>query len=248
MYSERNFKQHTDHLKTINLKSKKFVAYYRVSTSRQGEAGLGIQAQKAMVKSFLKNISPVFSFTEVESGAETSKRPLLLKALSVCEKENAVLVVAKLDRLSRDLNFLTSIAKSRISLICCDMPFANKLTFHLMGALAEWERDQISERTKSALAELKKKGKKLGSRNPKIARALKKWRKTRIIKPVKRKKNFPNLALLAKKYESLFKAMEKENLTLKAQVNKLNALGIPTQRNKKWYITSVVRARKTLNL
>ena len=146
--------------------NQKFVAYYRVSTHKQGTSGLGIKAQETMVKSFLKNTRPICSFTEIESGSESS-RPLLLQAFDLCKKEKAVLVVAKLDRLSRDLHFLTSIKKSRIDIICCDMPIANKFTFHLMGAIAEWERDQISERTKHALAELKKKEKNSAHATPK---------------------------------------------------------------------------------
>ena len=151
------------------MKNQKFVVYYRVSTDKQKQSGLGIEAQKSMVKNYLKNIAPIASLTEVESGAHP-QRVVLSKALRLCAKEKATLVVAKLDRLSRDLHFLTSIEKSKIPFVCCDMPFANKLTIHLMAILAEWERDQIKERTKRALTELKKKA------HP-LAPFIQKWRK-----------------------------------------------------------------------
>ena len=156
-------------------KNKQFIAYYRVSTDRQGKSGLGLEAQTKAVKRYLKAYwPPEASFTEVESG-KNNQRPELDKTLKLCKKLKATLVVAKLDRLSRDLHFITSLDKAKIKFICCDMPEANNLTINLMRVLAEWERKQISKRTKEALKALKARGKKLGSNNPKTRVGLKKY-------------------------------------------------------------------------
>ena len=148
---------------------KKFVAYYRVSTRKQDDE---MPAQKTAVKNYLKNhYPPVKSFTEVESGSKNN-RPELLKALKYCKENNCKLVVAKLDRLSRDLGFIANLQKSNVEFVCADMPEANSLTISLLGCLAQWERDQIAKRTKLALAEKKKQGIKLGYHNPVVKRAV----------------------------------------------------------------------------
>ena len=104
------------------MKNLKYIAYYRVSTDKQGASGLGLEAQKTAVRNYLKDkYPPDYQFTEVESG-KSSDRPELQKALELCKKEKAVLIVAKLDRLSRDLHFITSLSKAKIKFICCDMP------------------------------------------------------------------------------------------------------------------------------
>lgn len=146
----------------------KYVAYYRVSTDRQGASGLGLEAQRDAVLSYLNGGSWTLKgeFVEVESG-RTQRRPELMKALEVCRKEKATLVVAKLDRLYRNLHAMTSLMQAGIDFVAADNPHANKLTIHLLAAIAEHERDLISERTKAALKAVKKRGVKLGSPNPK---------------------------------------------------------------------------------
>jgi len=140
-----------------------FVAYYRVSTARQGRSGLGLDAQKKAVTDFLNGGSwqLLSEFVEIESG-KTDERPQLEQALATCELSGATLVVAKLDRLSRNLAFLANLQESGARFVAADMPEANELTIHIMAAVAQAERKAISARTKEALAAAKARGVKLG--------------------------------------------------------------------------------------
>ncbi len=143
----------------------KYIAYCRVSTKQQGESGLGLEAQKTMVKNFLKNDDALIcEYEEVESG-KNNNRPQLLKAIEKSKSEGATLLIAKLDRLSRNAGFIFLLKDSNVDFKCCDMPEANSLTIGIMAVLAQEERELISKRTISALQELKAKGIKLG--NPK---------------------------------------------------------------------------------
>jgi DNA invertase Pin-like site-specific DNA recombinase len=137
----------------------KTIAYYRVSTQKQGASGLGLEAQKAAVET---SFQPLKSFTEVESG-KNSDRPELAKAISACKRLGATLVIAKLDRLSRNVYFISGLMEAGIDFVACDNPNANRLTVHILAAIAEDEARRISERTKAALAALKRRGVALGS-------------------------------------------------------------------------------------
>jgi DNA invertase Pin-like site-specific DNA recombinase len=138
-----------------------FVAYYRVSTKRQGQSGLGLEAQRAAVAAHIGK-APEHEFTEVESGKQ-SDRPQLLAALELAELTGSTLVVAKLDRLSRNAAFLLTLRdKSKVPILFADMPQADRLTIGVMAMLAEWEREQIGARTKAALAAAKARGTRLG--------------------------------------------------------------------------------------
>ena len=141
----------------------RFVAYYRVSTARQGRSGLGLEAQQAAVKAYLKAGAwdLLEEFTEVESG-KNNDRPALAKALTLCSLTNARLVIAKLDRLSRDAHFLLGLEKAGVDFIAVDMPNANRLTVRLMAVIAQEEREMISARTKAALGAAKARGVLLG--------------------------------------------------------------------------------------
>lgn len=141
----------------------KFISYLRVSTDKQGKAGLGIEAQRASITGYLNGGTweLLQEYVEVESG-KTSDRPQLQEALKACKRTGAALVIAKLDRLSRDPDFLGTLMKSDIEFIACDMPDANKFMVRIMAALAEKEREMISERTKAALKAAKIRGVKLG--------------------------------------------------------------------------------------
>src|SRR5262245_14240010 len=142
----------------------RFVAYYRVCTDKQGQSGLGLDAQRQAVMNCL-NGGPwrlVDKFTEVESGKRNA-RPELQKALAACRKHKAKLVIAKLDRLSRNLAFIATLMDSKVEFIAADNPHANRLTVHILAAVAEHERGAISERTKAALAAAKRRGAKLGA-------------------------------------------------------------------------------------
>ena len=144
-----------------------FVAYYRVSTDKQGRSGLGLEAQQDTVRRYLNGgtWSLVGEFTEVESGRK-SRRPQLEAAIALAKKHKATLVVAKLDRLYRNLYFTAKLMHERVDFVACDNPHANKLTIHMLAAFAENEADMISERTKLALKAMKKRGVKLGSPTP----------------------------------------------------------------------------------
>jgi DNA invertase Pin-like site-specific DNA recombinase len=140
-----------------------FVAYYRVSTEKQGRSGLGLDAQRKAVDDYLNGgkWDLAAEFTEIESG-KNSDRPALAKALQACRVYGARLVIAKLDRLSRDAHFLLGLEKAGVDFVAADMPHANRLTVGIMAMVADEERRMISARTKAALAEAKKRGKKLG--------------------------------------------------------------------------------------
>lgn len=141
----------------------KYVAYYRVSTKMQGKSGLGLSAQRNDVKNFLKPTDEIIKdFTEIDSG-KNNARVELQKAIDFCKMENATLLIAKLDRLSRNAAFIFKIKDSKVNFICCDMPDANTLTIGIFATLAQYEQEMISTRTKAALAARKAKGLPLGT-------------------------------------------------------------------------------------
>ena len=149
----------------------RFVAYYRVSTRWQGRSRLGgLEAQRTAVMDYLNGGSweLVGEFTEIESGKH-SDRPELAKALTACRKQHAHLVIAKLDRLSRNLAFIANLMESAVEFVAIDNPTANKSTLHVLAAVAQHEREMISDRTKAALAAAKARGKKLGGPDPRGA-------------------------------------------------------------------------------
>lgn len=145
------------------MRSQRFIAYYRVSTARQGRSGLGLEAQRAAVLGYLNGgaWTLVEEFTEVESG-KRSDRPQLASALAACRLHRATLVIAKLDRLARNVAFVSTLMESGIEFTAADFPQANRLTVHILAAVAEHEAKAISDRTKSALAAAKARGVTLG--------------------------------------------------------------------------------------
>ena len=142
------------------------VAYLRVSTARQGASGLGLEAQRSAVQAFAAagGHSIVAELVEIESGKKAD-RPQLAAALAACRLRRATLVIAKLDRLSRNVAFIANLMEGGVEFVACDMPHANRLTLHLLAAIAEHEREMISARTKAALAAAKARGVKLGNPN-----------------------------------------------------------------------------------
>jgi len=142
----------------------KWISYQRVSTQRQGKSGLGLEAQRASVADFLNGgkWTLVKEFVEVESGKKADNRPELAKAIQACRAYGAKLLIAKLDRLSRDAHFLLGLEKAGIDFVAADMPNANRLTVGIMAMVAEEERRMISRRTKDALQAAKRRGVKLG--------------------------------------------------------------------------------------
>ena len=207
----------------------KFVSYLRVSTDAQGRSGLGLEAQQAAVSNYLNGGSweLVDSFVEVESG-RNSDRPELAKSLAACKKYKAVLVVAKLDRLSRSVAFLARLLEANVEFVACDNPHANKLMVHMLAAFAEHERDQISARTKAALAAAKARGVKLGG--PKLAEAQAKGQSAQKADADKRAVNIM----------PVIREIQSAGITsLNAIAQTLNARGVQTPRGGQWFASSV---------
>lgn len=201
-----------------------FIAYYRVSTDRQGASGLGLDAQREAVKRFIGSAELVAEFTEVESGKKHTNRPQLAAALSECKKRKCTLVIAKLDRLARNVHFISGLMESHVEFTAVDFPQANKLTIHILAAVAEHEATMISQRTKAALAQAKKRGTVLG--NPRIAAArLKAAAANRTPPPAK------TVAIMAE--------MRQSGKTFRAIAQHLNALNVTTGRKACWYAASV---------
>jgi len=209
----------------------RYVAYYRVSTQRQGRSGLGLEAQQDAVRVFTAGHEVVESFVEVESGKRDENRPKLQEAIALAKAYGAKLIVAKLDRLARNVHFITKLQEAKVPFIACDMPDANELTVHIMAALAQHESKMISERTKAALAQARKRGVKLG--NPDnltqeaAMEALPKAREARSRKAAERREAVKPIVdrLKAEGHETAY-SIAKE----------LNELGIPTPSGRgKWY-------------
>src|SRR3984885_2703167 len=151
----------------------KFVAYYRVSTVKQGASGLGLEAQQEAVRSYLNGgrWKMVDEVTEIESG-KRNDRPALARALSLCRIHKATLIIAKLDRLARNVNFISNLMESGVEFTAVDFPQANRLTVHILAAVAEHEAQMISQRTKAALQAARARGVTLGTPNhTRIARS-----------------------------------------------------------------------------
>lgn len=208
-----------------------YIAYYRVSTERQGQSGLGLEAQKDAVHSFIRQGTILQEYTDVESG-KNDQRPELVKAIEHVKQSNGILVIAKLDRLSRNLTFISTLMDSRIRFVCADMPDANEFTIHIFAALAQWERKRISERTRAALAQLKKKGVKLGSPVP--------------FKEKNRRKGTEKLKELALLNQNNVKAkfiidLLKSSKSFREIAEKLNSAGFKTSRNKIFHAEQVRR-------
>ena len=220
------------------------VAYFRVSTARQGESGLGLEGQAAAVEAYAKQTGKqiIARYLEVESGRK-SDRPQLAKALAHARRSKGTLTVAKLDRLSRDVEFLARVMNSGCEFVACDNPTANRLTLHVLAAVAEDEARRVSERTKTALAALKAKGVKLGSARPghwdgnEDAR-LKGLAKARKVAAEVRSE------MADQAYADIFTLVSDwraSGITLAGIAEKLNAEGHTTRRGKPWNPVQVSR-------
>lgn len=207
----------------------KFVAYYRVSTDKQGQSGLGLEAQRDAVMRYLNggDWELVAEFTEVESGRK-SRRPELEAAVAYCKKHKATLVVAKLDRLYRNAYFVAKLMHERIPFVCCDNPHANKMTIHILAAVAENEADLISTRTKAALGVIKARGGVLGSPTPEIgAEAAGKVVAAQADK-------------MAESVMPIINDLRRKGLTTYRELAEaLNARGVPTARGGEWFASTV---------
>lgn len=221
--------------------SKKAVSYIRVSTSKQGQSGLGLEAQQESVRVFAQanGYEVVQEFREIESG-KNNDRPILQKALAHAKKIGACLVIAKLDRLARSVSFIAKLMESNTDFRAIDFPEASsassRLILHVMSAFAEHEARSCSERTKLALAAAKSKGKLLGASNPKCPK----------LTPEARKKGQQKLKSKAiKAYSGILPKileLKSQGISLQGIANKLNAENEITRNGKSWHPIQISRA------
>lgn len=222
----------------------KIIAYYRVSTKRQGRSGLGLEAQQEAVKAFANQhgATIVASYTEVESG-KIAGRPELARAIGHAKLAKATLVVAKLDRLARNVAFLSALMESRIEFVCCDNPHATKLTIHILAAVAEDEAKRISERTRAALQVAKRRGVLLGSARRGHWRGREERRAKGLALAVKAASKARSQAA-SEAYGFLvsdLQARREQGETLQAIADWLNKAGHQTRAAKQWTPTAVYR-------
>lgn len=213
------------------------IAYYRVSTKRQGRSGLGLEAQKNSVADFLNggHWTLIDEFTEVESG-KRSDRPELAKALALCRVMNAQLVVAKMDRLARNVAFISALMESGVDFVACDIPQANKLTIHVLAAVAEAEAEAISTRTKAALAVARARGVKLGGYRVNSATIYRKGVKASV------KARSQAAQARAEDLTPVIEAIKADGATSLRQIAAvLNKRQIPSARGGQWSATQVQR-------
>jgi DNA invertase Pin-like site-specific DNA recombinase len=201
-----------------------YVAYYRVSTDRQGASGLGLDAQREAVARFAGAGNLLAEYTEVESGKKHTNRPQLAAALAASKKQGATLVIAKLDRLARNVHFISGLMESKVDFVAVDMPQANRLTVHIMAAFAEHEREMISQRTKAALAQAKARGTKLG--NPRLAEA-------------RENAAAQNREVVPDSTVEFIRKMRGQGESLRAIAEQLNQLHVTTPRGSAWYANTV---------
>jgi DNA invertase Pin-like site-specific DNA recombinase len=201
-----------------------FVAYYRVSTDRQGRSGLGLEAQQAAVRGYLGAVTPIAEFTEIETG-KRNDRPQLKEALALCRKRKAKLVIAKLDRLSRNLAFIAALMDSGVEFVAVDNPHATRLTLHILAAVAEHEREMIANRTKAALQAAKARGIRLG-RNGADRLA-----------PTYRAAAMERARQLA----PVLAEMKNAGMSARQMAVELTARGVPTPNGAKWHGQTVRR-------
>lgn len=214
------------------MSNQRFVAYFRVSTDRQGRSGLGLDAQREAVSQFLtgRAATVVAEFVEVESGGK-SDRPKLREALALCQREKAALLIAKLDRLARSVAFIANLMDSDTEFVAVDMPYASRFVLHVLAAVAEHERQVIGERTKAALAAAKARGVKLGANGAALAE--------------RHKADATDHAIAIR--EMLSAAAIQGARTTRAVAKYLNEIGLPSRQGGRWHPASVARVFQRLN-
>lgn len=226
----------------------KFISYYRVSTKRQGESGLGLEAQEAAVARYVQSVGGTLvtpPYIEIESGTH-SERPELKKAIAHAKRAKAVLLVARLDRLSRNVHFISSLMESKVDFVAVDNPTANALTIHILAAVAQEEARAISYRTKAALQAAKARGTLLGSSRPGH------W-EGREEKRMEGQKKATEKAAKAKKEKRLvdvadlvptLKELKEEGLSLRAIAQRMEERGETSPSGSPWNPMMVMRLLK----
>ena len=224
--------------------NQKFVSYVRVSTAKQGRSGLGLEGQQAAVAEFVsaKGGKLLREYREVESG-KNPERPELAKALAHAKRAGAVLLVAKLDRLSRNVHFLSGLLEAGVDFVAADNPVANRFTLHVLAALAEEEARAVSVRTKAALEAAKARGAKLGSARPGHWEGREDRRAEGQARATKRAARV-NRAKAREAYTDLFPLMlemREAGASLREIAETLNTQGHTTRRGKAWTAVQVMR-------
>lgn len=210
-----------------------YVAYLRVSTTKQGKDGLGMAAQEQSIKAYNGNV--IAKFIEVESGKKKD-RPELAKALEHCKLTGSTLIVAKLDRLSRNVYFIASLMEAKVDFVCCDFPEASPLTLHIMSAVAEYEAKAISIRTKAALAQAKARGVRLGNPNNRTAEGASRG-------SIEGVKAIKEIAIKdAQRVLPTIQALQGKGKSLRGIATELNTMSVKTPRGKQWTATAVKNA------
>lgn len=222
----------------------RFVSYLRVSTRRQGESGLGLEAQRKAVEDYLNggDWELMEEYVEIESGKK-SERPELHKALKHARVTGSTVIVAKLDRLSRNAAFLLALQDSGVQFVCADMPEANNFTVGIMALVAQQEREAISRRTREALKAAKARGTKLG--NPNGAAALRRANKGNVaaVATIQQKAQDH-----AEDLREVVDAIRSDGVaSIRGIAQELNARGMRTPRGGEWHPTSAARLLKRLN-
>jgi DNA invertase Pin-like site-specific DNA recombinase len=215
------------------MSTSQFVAYYRVSTQKQGNSGLGLEAQEQAVKNYLTegDSELVATFTEIETGKGANaleKRPQLRKALDMCRKNGATLIIAKLDRLARNVHFVSGLLETGCDFIAADMPNANKVMIQMHAVMSEWERDQISTRTKVALQAAKMRGVKLG-----------KCGKDNLSSNLAERQIYS--ITFAENLRGQIEGFKLRGLTQRLMVAELNMVGIKTSKGGLWSLNQLQR-------
>ena len=213
----------------------KYIAYYRVSTKRQGESQLGLKAQKHAVERFISPDLIDQEFTEIETGTNKRYRPILNEAIELCKKTGATLIIAKLDRLARNVAFVSSLMDRQVKFKAVDMPEANELTIHIMSAIAQHEAKAISKRIKEGLAQSKKK---LGTPANLTEKA-----RLRGLESIRHKaKNNPH----NKRALAFVSGLDYNKLKLREIAEALNSNGFVTSKGKQFSTTQVIRIKSKI--
>ena len=218
------------------MNEQRYVAYHRVSTQKQGLSGLGLEAQQNAVGAFLsgKTAIMVNEFTETETGKGANAletRPQLKAALDACRKHKATLIIAKLDRLARNVHFVTGLLETGIDFVAADMPHANKVMIQMHAVMSEWERDQISSRTKAALAAAKARGVVLGVTG-----------RANLKQNLEARTDAANA--FAKKMSGVLLGFKAAGMTQRRMVEQLNQLNIKAPKGGEWSLAQLQRMMK----
>lgn len=221
---------------------KRYVTYYRVSTEKQGKSGLGLDAQKATVTAFLSPHDKVLAvFTETESG-KRNDRPVLTEAIAHAKAYGATLLIAKLDRLSRNAAFLLTLQDQGVPFVAADMPTANHTVIGILAVIAQAEREAISTRTKAALAQAKARGTRLG--NPNGALAIKHLGNREAAQGARDKAN-----AYAIQIAPVLANIHANGITAPAAIaRELNARTVPTARGGIWTTQGVINIMQRINM